>query len=105
MNRVNPRPPITVREMITLAADVFDTTEKDILSKSRWRPHARARQAVFALANRHGWSLTAIGRVFDRDHSTVGHGRDMAPVFCRYEPQFAERMVALESAVRERCGA
>lgn len=53
------------------AADVFDTTAKDITGTSRFREHVRARRAVALAASLHGWGVTAIGRALKRDHSTV----------------------------------
>lgn len=48
---------------------------RDILSKKRDRPTAHARQLCFyRIRHECNYSLPAIGRLFDRDHTTVLHG-------------------------------
>jgi chromosomal replication initiation ATPase DnaA len=59
-----------------LVADALQLKLSDILAVTRGSPEsARARQAAMYLAHvALGISLTAIGRFFARDHSTVAHG-------------------------------
>ena len=61
-------------EIRKIARHVSRETEislADIYSKKRVRKIAHARFIVMWLAKRAGYSLTQIGRAFDRDHSTV----------------------------------
>lgn len=99
------RPKVTVREIVDMTAAVFDLTRRDILGRTKLRHITRARQAVCIVGARHGWGPSHIGRVIDRDHTTVGHARDMAGVFAKYDATFAARLDALDTAVRERCAA
>lgn len=59
-----------------LVADALQTNLSDILARTRGSPaHAHARHAAMYLAHvARGISLTAIGKFFGRDHSTVAHG-------------------------------
>jgi chromosomal replication initiator protein len=53
----------------------------DITGRSRLAPIVAARHEVWALLRSSGWSLPAIGREFDVDHTTVLHAvRKLAPV-------------------------
>ena len=47
---------------------------EDIKSYSRLRPKARARQIVMYRAKKIGHSLTLIGYMLNRDHTSVLHG-------------------------------
>lgn len=67
-----PRRP--VREIVPLAAEIFRVPALDIYSRKRPQRITAARHAVYAIASEQGWPLTHIGRVLDRDHSTIGHG-------------------------------
>jgi chromosomal replication initiation ATPase DnaA len=61
---------------VLLVADALQLKLSDILAVTRGSPaDAHARQAAMYLAHvALGISLTAIGRFFARDHSTVAHG-------------------------------
>jgi chromosomal replication initiation ATPase DnaA len=47
---------------------------EDLLGRQRFPRISRARQEAFYHFRRKGWSYTEIGRLFDRDHSTIIHG-------------------------------
>jgi hypothetical protein len=47
---------------------------RDIMSRSRIAPVARARRSVWLHFHRRGYSSCEIGRIFGRDHSTVLFG-------------------------------
>lgn len=84
-----------VREITQAAADIFGVPVRDILSKSRFREHTSARQAVCLVAWERGWSSPAIGRVLGRDHSTVLHGRDRAAALGAGDPGYAAKVAEL----------
>ena len=46
-------------------------TVSDVLGRSRVRHVVKVRQRAMCRLYAEGWSLSAIGRLFDRDHSTV----------------------------------
>jgi chromosomal replication initiation ATPase DnaA len=48
-------------------------TEADILGRSRFREHFRARRMVCLELHARGWSYSRIGRLLGRDHTTISH--------------------------------
>lgn len=69
--RVNP----FVERLVAEVAETHGVAVADILGRSRSAPFVAARHAVWArLRVNHGWSWPAIGREFDRDHTTVMYG-------------------------------
>lgn len=94
------RPPVEVGTIITLAAEVFGVSRRELIGPSRPLHIARPRQAVCIVASRIGWGPSHIGRVIKRDHSTVSHARDLADAFERHDPAFAAGLAALESRAR-----
>ena len=63
-----------VRRAISYIAVAHDVSVDDIMSQSRRRTVNRARHEAFALLRSANYSYQKIGRVFQRDHSTVLHG-------------------------------
>ena len=60
--------------IITKIADYFNISPEDILGKSKIKNIANARQiAVYLIRKLTGLTLEDIGKVFDRDHSTILH--------------------------------
>ena len=68
------RPQLKIRTIIREVAKITGVSQDDILSSKRDRVTARARQMVMWKAHREGHSLTQIGTVLDRDHTSVLHG-------------------------------
>lgn len=56
---------------VARAADFYGVSVSEVLSESREPLVVRARQAGMWLLRARGVSFTAIGRVFNRDHTTV----------------------------------
>lgn len=55
-----------------VVCDHYGVTLDDLFSTRRWQPLARARQDAMCLIRRLvGLSYPQIGRIFDRDHTTV----------------------------------
>jgi chromosomal replication initiation ATPase DnaA len=60
--------------VIESVAAVYDVPLADVMSRTRFQPYARVRQiAMRAVADVFGDNPCAIGRLFERDHSTVAH--------------------------------
>lgn len=93
-----PRPPVEVRELVEIAARIFDTTEKDICSRARFIHIVRPRQAVFCVASRLGWGASHIARSIGIDNSSVHHARTNEKNY-RQEPAFAAAWDAFEAEV------
>lgn len=70
--------PIRVRKLVRAAAEMFNTTEKGILSPSRRQVHVRPRRMVYLALREEGKSMEQIGRWLNRDHTTVVHGCQVA---------------------------
>ena len=71
---------LQLSDLCTKAAELFEVTPAEILSKTRRRPVWLARSAAMCVAcEKTTLSLKAIGLYFGgRDHSTVIHARDEA---------------------------
>jgi chromosomal replication initiation ATPase DnaA len=68
------RPQVKIRTIIAHVAKITGVPQDDILSPKRDRVTARARQMVMWKAHQEGHSLPAIGKVLQRDHTSVLHG-------------------------------
>lgn len=64
----------TVRDFVEEVSTETGVPVAAILSKNRTRKFCVPRQEVFLRAHEYGLSLSHIGRVFDRDHTTILHG-------------------------------
>jgi chromosomal replication initiator protein len=85
---------LSVNEIISRTAEFYGVTVKDILSPERTQPLVTARQmAMFLSVKLTTCSLPAIGKAFDKNHSTVHHGAGNIQKRIDVEP---ELMNALE---------
>lgn len=73
---MKPLPQLSViRSIIQYVGGLYGVTEAQMRGENNQRTFAYPRFVVFwILANEIGMSRAAIGRVFDRDQSTVTHG-------------------------------
>lgn len=63
-----------IAAVIASCAEHYGVLVDQVLGRSRCRIPVRARQAaMYVLNRRDGMSTTAVGRIMDRDHSTVIH--------------------------------
>lgn len=70
----NKKKIITPEFIIEVVAENFNFSTADILSKRRDKPLAVARQIAMYLSNKYtDYSVTDIGKIFEKDHSTVIH--------------------------------
>ena len=64
--------PAIVEDAINISAEEFNVGPSELLGRTRTQPVAFARHsAVWVIRQRSSLSLPAIGRYFDRDHTTV----------------------------------
>lgn len=69
-------PPRILRRILSAVADASGVSEIHLLSRRRARGLARPRHiAIYLACERTAFSLPEIGRFFDRDHTSVMHGR------------------------------
>lgn len=60
-------------ELVDERAKAHHVTRTDVLGRSRTKSVAAARQAVYRGLRERGLSYPEIGRLLDRDHTTVMH--------------------------------
>lgn len=63
-----------VRLYACIAAANHGSSISQIMGESRRVPEVRARREIWRRLHRDGFSISAIGRMTNRDHSTVLHG-------------------------------
>lgn len=61
-------------QLIHEVAEKYGVLVSDIMSSSRFQHHVYARQEVYYLLSKSGMSSAQIGRMLDRDHTSVLHG-------------------------------
>lgn len=87
--------PNRIRPVVNMVADHYGMTPEDIASWRRTPDVARARQIAIYLARTvTKYSLSAIGRVLDRDHTTVLYS-------CRRIESLRRQDSALDREIRE----
>ena len=75
---IEPGTPIEVGDLIAAVADVSGFDHADLIRPDRTQPLASWRQVAMYLVREHtDLSYPAIGRVFNRDHSTVVYAVSM----------------------------
>ena len=65
---------LTAHEIIDRVATLHDVDTADITGPSRSPEHCEARRCVMRELKAKGWSTPRIGRLLNRDHSTVVYG-------------------------------
>lgn len=58
---------------IDAIAEMYDYTLADILGKSKNRTLVKVRRKCVVMLREKGYSTTEIGRIINRDHSTIVH--------------------------------
>lgn len=101
--RVYAPPPSSVARLIESVAKVSGLDVEDLYSKSRWKPHVRARAMAYRLLrdreSRFGgprYSLPQIGSWFHREHSVVAHALNMFDIYAK-DRAYAERYAWLRN--------
>lgn len=96
-----------VHEIVEAACVAFDISLRDVMSERRDRVAARARQAAMFLAKEMTpLSLPQIGRLLNRDHTTVIHAARVIPLLIADDGLLAakvrrtRRLAALRATVR-----
>jgi len=79
----------TLADIIRKAAKMSGYTVDQMKSDCRNQPLARARFAVYKVANIRGYAYARIGRELNKDHTSVRHGALMCGEYTKREPEFA----------------
>lgn len=97
------RPPLTparVRLALEAAGALYDIPPRSLLSRARSARVARARAACLAaLHQATDASLSALGRAFDRDHTTIRHHIQTATARAMDDPSYALDIVQIAGEV------
>lgn len=93
---------ILVNDIIRHACQITLTPIQDIKGRSRFQQHVRVRHACALVAFENGHGYSAMGRVFNRDHTTmiaaVRQAQNMEP----RDPFLAELLASLRAWVAGR---
>lgn len=84
-----------VRRIVEQATRIFALGPNEICGPRRLAYVTMARNAVYLVAWDTGWSTPSIGRIVNRDHSTVLHGRNVARRDVERNPEYAARVQEL----------
>lgn len=103
-----PVPLMHPAEVLVATAAAFGISVKELTSKARGRRIARARHAAVYVLRTKGESYPSIGRVLDRDHSTIVASFRAAQVTASHNSEYARvlrdlvagRVQATENRVR-----
>lgn len=90
------RHPGLMSRVIEVAAQMTGVRVAEIVGPRRDRETAHLRFAVMLALHRRGVSLSAMGRRFDRDHTSVMHAVARAREIAAGNPAYAEFVDALE---------
>jgi chromosomal replication initiation ATPase DnaA len=82
--------------IIEATAALYGVTPDHLTGPDRTRGIAQARQAAFSAAHQEGHSIAAIGRAFNRDHTTVMHGLSRV----KASPELSETAYAISERAK-----
>lgn len=87
--------------IVAAACMIFSVTAQEVTSRRRSERIARARYAIALVATElTPMSTTEIGRLLDRDHSTIAHGIRRGGELVRSDETFALRLRMVREAVQ-----
>ena len=82
-----------INSLINYVCNVKDLSFEDITSKKRHRHLAETRQKLFYIMHRvFNIPCTDVGKIFNRDHSTVLYGCKLIGGFIEIDPAFEKEM-------------
>lgn len=90
-----------VSDILTIAAEMACIDRAMILGNSKYRRFVRVRQACYLVAREQGYSYPFIGRLVNRDHTTVIHGADKALIIAERDQVFAAFLDQLRAAASD----
>jgi chromosomal replication initiator protein len=85
-----------MKEVVEAACVYLGIKPVVMFGKGRNRPHVEKRYMVMSyLSHSMNIRLTEIGRFFDKDHTTVIHGKKLVANLCATDPRFNDQYIAL----------
>jgi len=98
------RPSVTPDQALRIACDILQVSPDDVQGPCRERNLTNAR---FMIAHylRHRMALTkvCIGRLFNRDHTTIIHGIQKHNDYFAYEPEYQYKYLTLVQHMEALC--
>ena len=86
----------TLPELMYLGCCFLNADVNQILSKKKTRDLTEIRHMIMAyLSNSRGVRLTEIAKIFNRDHTTVIHGKKVVSNLCAIDRSFREQYNSL----------
>jgi chromosomal replication initiator protein len=86
--------PLAIRDLV---ASVYGLEPRALVGKSRRQAVTRPRNLALYLCRRHtAATLAELGRLFNRDHSTVMYGVDQVERGLAAQPRLAQELAFLE---------
>lgn len=79
-----------IADILTIASRLTEVPVADLVGRRRWLHLCAIRYPVYATARDWGYSLTAIGRMVNRDHSSIIHSLNTRERFDSYIVGFDE---------------
>lgn len=92
---------MVISDIVAECANLFHINKSLIISKKRFRPAVRARQALAMALSIRGHSTSAIGRWLDRDHTTIMYNLDVAKMLVERDSIFGQKVFALAQMVHQ----
>ena len=103
MTRNENGQPITVAMIQAITAHCFDVPVQSMTSKRRFQKWAYPRMAAMVIARvmLPKVSYPALGRMFNRDHTTILYGERRAMRLAKKRPEFKDKLDAAFAGVME----
>lgn len=78
--------------LLNKASELFDVHKRDLNSRVRYGFIMPARFAMYKALRERGWSYPRIGKLFDKDHSTIIHGVKRAEYLMERDASYAAKI-------------
>ena len=78
--------------LLNKASELFDVHKRDLNSRVRYGFIMPARFAMYKALRERNWSYPRIGRLFDKDHSTIIHGVKRAEYLMERDASYAAKV-------------
>lgn len=90
-----------IADIITIASRLTEVSEADIVGRRRWLHLCAIRWPIYATARQWGYSYPVIGRILNRDHSSIIHSLSNRERFDSYIVDFDDFCVEVERLADE----
>ncbi len=82
-----------IQMLINRVCESFNVSEKELMSKRRFRPFVEARNVCMYILHKHyNLSSTAAGKIFNKDHCTVLYACKSIEGFMQFDEEFKNKV-------------